>query len=193
MLVEPPLQHLWVPAHAGGPVPERVRLHRSRPIAPPLGGVESVADMLAHVAGCLPRLEALVVWESALHRRLVSLRQLARITWRGPLPREFARVASDRSESLLETLALHRLRAIGVPVRQQVPLRGHRVDLLLDERVVVQVDGFQHHTAGQRRSDIEHDALLGLDGFRVLRFGYGDIVDRWPHAEGTVVATLAQR
>lgn len=174
-------------------MPPGVRLHRSAPIVPARGGVESVPDMLAHVARCLPELEALVVWESALHHRLVSRRQLERIRWRGPVPRRLASIASDQSESVLETLALHRLRALGLPVRQQVLLRGHRVDLLIDDRLVVQVDGFQFHTAGQRRADIEHDALLELDGRRVLRFAYGDVVERWPHVEAMVIATLAQR
>jgi len=192
-LLHPPTEeHRWVPVHAGGPVPPGLRLHRSQPLAPAREGLESIADMLAHVAECLPSLEALIVWESAVHAGLISIDALRRIRFRRAAARRVAAAASPSSESLLETICLHRLRAIGVEARQQVRLRGHRVDLLVGERLVLQVDGFQHHLAGQRRQDIEHDALLGLDGYRVLRFAYGDVVDRWDHVEALVTATMAQ-
>ncbi len=143
--------------------------------------------MLEHVAECLPELEALIVWESAIRHRLVTLPELRRIAWPRLAAARLARVASAESDSLLETIAFHRLLALRIPVRQQVHLRGHRVDLLLGRRLVVQVDGFRFHTAAQRRRDIEHDGLLGLDGYTVLRFAYGDIVDRWDHVEDLIL------
>lgn len=191
-LLHPPTKlHKWLPVHAGGKVADDERVHRSRPIAPAVGGLESVPDMLAHVSTCLPRLEALIVWESALNRELISPRQLQRIAWRTPRDRRLAEDASPLSDSLLETLALHRLQQLGLGLAQQVRLRGRPVDFLIEERLVVQVDGYQFHSAGQRRADIEHDALLGLDGYPVLRFGYGDVVDRWPHVQQLVIDHLS--
>jgi very-short-patch-repair endonuclease len=148
--------------------------------------------MLAHVADCLPRLEALIVWESAIHSGLASLAQLRGVVWTRDRPRRLALEASAQSDSLLETLMLHRLRALGLAVRQQVHLLGHRVDFVVGDRLVVQVDGFQHHTGAQRQSDTEHDARLMLEGYRVLRFGYRDVVDRWAHVEDLILDSLTQ-
>ena len=191
LLREPEVRHIWIPPHAGGPVPSDVRAHRSRPLVPARGGVESVPDMLAHVAVCLPRLEAFVVWESALDRHLLTGHEVSMIRW-PRVARPFAREASRLSGSLIETLVLHRLRPLGLEVHQQVRLRGHAVDFLVNGRLVVQVDGFRFHTAAQRRRDIEHDALLGFDGHSVLRFAYGDVVERWDHVEGVILRTLAR-
>ena len=38
---------------------------------------------LAHVAECLPRLEALIVWESALRHGRASVTGLRRVAWSG--------------------------------------------------------------------------------------------------------------
>ena len=185
-------EHRWVPRHAGGPIPPGVRLHRARPFAPARGGVESVPDMLMHVAQCLPRLEALIVWESAVRAGLVTVRQLHGIPWRSLASRDLAARVSADSDSLLETLMLHRLRALGLVVVQQVRILGHRVDFVIGDRLGVQLDGLQFHQAVQRQRDVEQDGLLALEGYRVLRFGYGDVVDRWAHVEELVLATLAQ-
>jgi len=147
--------------------------------------------MLEHVARCLPELEALIVWESALRKNLVSRRELGRIAWPSRVGRRLAAAASDKSDSLLETIVLHRLRALGVRVEQQVRLLGHRVDFLVEGRLVVQTDGFGVHTGQQRRLDIEHDARLMLEGYVVLRFAYADVIERWEHVAELIVRHLA--
>ncbi len=132
--------------------------------------------MLSRVAECLPETEALVVWESALHARRIRLDELQRIAWPGTRQRRLAALASDRSASVLETLFACQLRGLGIPYRQQVRLLGRPVDFLVGAHLVVQLDGFAHHQAGQRRSDIAFDAELQLRGERVLRFDYAQVV-----------------
>lgn len=193
VLRTPTATHIWLPEHNGAKLPDGFRAHRSAPLEPaPRGGrLESVPDLLAHVATCLPREEALIVWESALHRRLVTAWQLGRIRWRGPAVRAIAGAASPRSESLLETLVLHRLRGAGLDVEQQVRLLGHRVDFLVGARLVVQTDGYAHHSdAVQRGSDIEHDARLLLDGHPVIRLDFRDVVSDWDRAEARILRAV---
>jgi len=170
ILHPPETMHLAVaPNNPIGSVPG-IRWHRSRPILPSgyADLVESIPDMLSHVAQCLSEAEALIVWESALRRSLVQRELLGRIAWPGPRQRRLARVASDRSDSLLA----HQLRASGVRYRQQARILGRPVDFLVGERLIVQLDGLEYHQAAQRRSDIAFDAELKLRGRHVLRFDY---------------------
>lgn len=187
--------HLWAHEHSSVRAATEVRWHRARLLAPriPHALVVSEVDLLAQVADCLPRAEALIVWESALRRGLVTRHQLERVRWAGREARALAAVASGDSDSLLETLLLHRLRALQLHVRQQVPLLGHRVDFLVGERLVVQADGYAFHSsAPQRAADLRHDARLLLDGYSVLRFGYADIVEDVERIVAVVLAAVTQ-
>ena len=69
---------------------------------------------------------------------------------------------------------------------------GHDVDALIGERLVVQIDGFQHHQAAQRRDDIRDDARLVLRGYTVLRFDWKQVLFDWPYVEATIRGAIAQ-
>ena len=169
-----------------------LRIHRSRPLAPPGESLESVPDMLRHVAHCLPRLDALVIWESAIHEQCITLGALRRIPWRGPAERGLARDVTGKCDSVLETVLLFRLREAGIPVRQQVSLLGHRVDFLIGDDLVIQADGFKFHTGKQRSEDIRHDLLLELEGMRVIRLSYAQVVHEWPETLELLRVAIAQ-
>lgn len=154
---------------------------------------EPLINVLAHVATCVAREHALAVWESALRKRLVTRDELTQVAWKGPRARELAELASLLSDSGLETYVVERLRPFGLSLRQQVLLEGHRVDILIGRRLVVQVDGFEfHHDAKDRRRDISHDARLALRGYTVLRFDYAQILFGWPQVESTILTAVAQ-
>lgn len=181
--------HLALHPHRGVLPPPTIRVHRSLPIVEVgrFALVESVPDLLAHVAACLPHAEALVVWESALRRGRLTAHELRTLPWRTAASRRLAAEAASQSDSLLETLLAHALRLAGLPFAQQVPLGGRPVDFLVAGRVVVQVDGYAFHSdAGQRRRDIGHDAWLRLAGFEAVRFAYQDVVERIEHVVHTI-------
>ncbi|MBO9578846.1 MAG: DUF559 domain-containing protein [Microbacteriaceae bacterium] len=186
----PELLHLRVGAHANVPI-DGVRLHRSAPLAPGHRLIESVPDTLAGVARCLPRLDALVVWESALHEKLLTPGDLRRIPWPAHVAR-IAAAASPQSESILETVMLHGLRDLGLPVRQQVQVLGRRVDFVVGRSLIVETDGLSFHTGEQRRRDLEFDARAALEGVHVLRFDTMHVLERWPFVEETVRRFAAQ-
>lgn len=154
---------------------------------------EPVVNVLAHVATCVPRLQALAVWESALNKRAIAAAHLARIDWTSPRARELAAIASLLSDSGLETYLVERLSPFRLPLRQQVWLEGHPVDVLIGERLVIQLDGFEHHRgAKERRRDLAHDARLSLLGFTVLRFDYAQVLFGWPDVESAILLAVAQ-
>lgn len=195
-LLHPPTGlHLWVPGHANVGRQDGVRLHRAEPLVPRRRSdlVPAAADILEHVAVCLPHDEALIVWESACRKGLLTVAQCQRIAWRPVAARRLAQEVRGLSDSLLETLVSVRLRDLGVAHRQQVRILGHAVDFLVGERLVVQVDGYAFHSdARQRREDLEHDARLTLEGYVVIRITYRDVVHTWPATEERLMLALAQ-
>lgn len=195
---------LWTPDHdaihlAVPPTAARVdriglRVHWSRGPAPvPAGSVtDSLINVLFHVARCVPPLEALAVWESAVRSRAVDPLVLKRVEWRSEAARRLAAESSDLSDSGIETRFLILMRTSGITVRQQVRLVGHHVDGLIGRRLVVQLDGFAHHQAADRRRDIRHDADLVLRGFTVLRFDYYQVLFQPDAVVAAVQMAIAQ-
>jgi very-short-patch-repair endonuclease len=123
----------------------------------------------------------------------VTVAALGRLHLRSAAARAVRDVASGVADSGLETLPVARLAAIGIPVRQQVWLEGHRVDGLIGRRLVLQTDGFSFHsTAVQRREDIAHDRRLALLGYTVLRYDYRQILSDWPRVEAEILLAMAQ-
>jgi very-short-patch-repair endonuclease len=189
------VDHISVPKNAVVPASDSVRVHwNAGPI--PVARyvlVEPIENALVHMAECQPFENALVVWDSALNKRLVSQRSLARLNLRSPAARAVRAVATGLADSGLETLPVSRLAAIGIRVAQQVVLDGHRVDGLIGRRLVLQSDGFSFHsTAEQRREDIAHDRRLTLLGYTVLRYDYRQILFDWPRVEAEILRAMAQ-
>lgn len=155
--------------------------------------IEPLPNVLAQVAACQPLERALVVWESAIRASRIDVDSLRRIPMRGPRPRALMEACSVLSDSGIETVPALRLRRIGIQVRQQVEILGKRVDGLIGDRLVYQVDGFAfHREASQRRKDIAHDRRLALAGYTVLRFDYAQILFDWPTVEAEIRTALAQ-
>lgn len=196
-------QGLWVPErgtwhvaaspHAGRfQVPARTVVHWSTPLVPRQRDAveDDLSNALALIARCQPLETALVIWESALNQGVVDAQALARL----PLPaaaREVLARARPFADSGLETIVIHRLRWLNLPMLPQAWVLGHRVDLLIGERLVVQLDGASH-TGARRTSDIEHDAQLTLRGYHVLRFSYEQIMERWEQVQAIIMEAVAQ-
>jgi very-short-patch-repair endonuclease len=178
-----------------GPSPAKaVVAHWSARIAPPAGYglIESVEDSMAHIASCVSPADSLVLWESAMRTESLSLDAVRRVQWPTAAAKSCADAVTGLSDSGLETIAVVKLSRWGIPIRQQIVLAGRPVDLLIGERLVVQIDGFEHHsTSAQRTKDVALDAELVLRGFTVLRFTYAQVVHDWDSVERTIARAIA--
>jgi very-short-patch-repair endonuclease len=86
---------------------------------------------------------------------------------------------------------LRLLRTEGHHFRRQVPLEGYVVDFAcFSARLIVEVDGGQHAAAGHARRDVERDARLTAEGFRVLRVWNSDIDDNIDGVMEAIAAAL---
>lgn len=197
--------HLWTPEHdevhvAVPPTAARIdrtglRVHWSSGPAPVArrAVIDPLINILFHIARCNPPAAALAVWESALRKGLIAADVLQRIAWRSARAARLAAISSQLSDSGLETHFVELMRAIGVPVRQQVWIDGHPVDALIGERLVVQIDGFAHHSSPEaRRRDILADARLRLRGYTVIRFDYHQILFQPETVQEIIRASIAQ-
>lgn len=153
--------------------------------------VDPVENVLALVAACQPYEAALAVWESARRNDLYDPRALGRLPL-GSAAQTLLATAQPFSDSGLETIVVTRLRWLKVGIRPQVWILGHRVDFLIGDRLVLQVDGGTH-VGAQRTADIEHDALLMLHGYHVIRVGYDQIMNDWPAVQDAIMRAIAQR
>lgn len=187
------VSHVAAPAHAGRvDAEDGARVHRAKALVPrhPDALVDGVANTLITVATCVPHEEALVIWESALNKGMIALSELEGL----PLPgraRAVAAVAQPLSDSGLETFVIVRLRWLGVRLVPQAFLFGHRVDLLIGDRLVLQVDG-SHHVGSQREEDIRHDAILMVNGYHVIRVGYRQVMHDWPQVQSLITSAIAR-
>lgn len=185
--------HVAAGAHAGRIAHWKdTTVHRARPLVarPPDVLVDPVENVLALVAACQPYERALVVWESALRKGLADRLVLGKM----PLSsgaREILSAARPFADSGLETLVVPRLEWMRLPIVAQAWIHGHRVDFLIGDRLVLQIDGGTH-VGAQRTEDNRHDAELMLRGYHVIRVGYDQIVDDWPSVQGLIMRAVAQ-
>jgi very-short-patch-repair endonuclease len=185
--------HLHRGQHAAA-TPTSAVLHWAAPLAPVSRRslCASAEDALAHIATCLPREDALVLWESASRIEGLSPEALRRIRWTTVAARECAEAVTGLSDSGLETIFVARLARWHVRIRQQAVIAGRRVDVLIGDRLIVQLDGFAYHSRpADRRRDLEHDAELVLRGYVVLRFSYAQVMYDWPAVERAVSRAMA--
>lgn len=186
--------HLSITPNGAVPHVAASVLHWNAPIVPhrPRALTESVEDALDHISRCLPPEHARVLWESAVKVEKLSSDALQRVRWTEPAARALAQEVNGLSDSGLETIFVHRLSPWGLPIRQQVVLAGRPVDVLIGDRLVVQVDGFEFHsTAADRGRDVAHDRELQLRGYTVLRFTYAHVIHDWPAVGRAIARAIA--
>lgn len=184
--------HIARPRSRSSPY-EGYRIHWGRPILPrPVWALEDpLPNALIHIAKCQPYEHALIIWESALNKRLIAVEELKAL----PLPpsaRRLIEEANPFADSGLETIVSRRLAWMGVRLVRQAFLCGRRVDLLIGERLVLQIDG-GHHVGAQRDADNRHDAELMLRGYHVIRVGYHQVMNDWPAVQQLIMSAIAQR
>ncbi len=189
---KPKLHVVARPNAARVKMPSHVTVHWSRPVVPrdPDATVDGLANILALVAQCQPRETALVIWESAFNKGVIDRTVLGGFEL-PPVARALLDDVRPFADSGLETIFIARLRWLGVSMLPQAWVHERRVDVLIGERLVIQIDGASH-TGPQRTADIDHDAQLMLRGFHVLRFSYEQIMERWHEVQAVVMDAVAQ-
>ena len=183
----------------GRPGSRGVRIHRTvaGSEAPETGrSVDSVEMAVIHLFHCGPRDNVIVSLDSILNKKILSHERLEGIVAILPKKfRSFLSLVDSAAQSGLETKARLGLRRHGIPYRSQVFVEGvGRVDLLIGDRVVLEVDGEAWHSgalayAEDRRRDLE----LLRQGFVVVRVSYAQVMSQWTLIEEVIRSLVARR
>jgi very-short-patch-repair endonuclease len=156
--------------------------------------VAPVLLVLEHALRVLRPELGIAMVDSALHDRQLRGPDLATLT--AALPAHLAavaRMADGRCESGIESVACYLLRLAGLRVEPQVVIPGvGRVDLLVEGRLVVELDGREwHDDRSAFARDRRRDAAAAAARYRTLRFDYGQVMFAWPTVLAAVLAALA--
>jgi very-short-patch-repair endonuclease len=174
---DPRQLHLWTDH---GKQPETVIKHRGRLVEAGRWGYVGIEDCVLHAIRCRPRLEALVIAESAVRLGRVSKEELLdRLPGtRNSLRRQLAQGIGDDADSPLEIIARDLLRSVGLRVETQVRIPGvGRVDMVVEGRIIVELDGFDFHwDRATFLKDRRRNNAGMLSGLPTLRYVYEDLV-----------------
>jgi len=149
-----------------------------------------IPAMIAHLAVCQDAEFTFVVAESALAKGWITRSEFDRIL--ADLPsalRGLLKSADRNSGSGTESMFAYRMRRFGVRFRQQVQIGIDRVDFLLGDKQVVEIDSVAHHTLAE---NCARDARLGIASFRTLRFMGIQVEHDWPTVQRAVFAALSR-
>jgi very-short-patch-repair endonuclease len=83
---------------------------------------------------------------------------------------------------------------LGIEPRLQVRISGvGRVDMVIGDRLVLEIDGYAYHSDKERfEADRRRDARLSARGYRVLRFSYDQIFNHWSEVKSAILAAIAR-
>lgn len=171
-----------------------IHLHRGRRSAARL--VCSPSAIVLDAFRCLPQLDALLIAESAVARSAVSKSALIRAfnrpqDWR---VRALLEGMSRKTASPLEVCARYHLWAAGLPVQREVMVAGvGRVDFLVGERLIVEIDGYEFHSGrNEYRKDRDRWNRATAQGFLTLRIT-AEMILRNPEGFVRLVRAAAAR
>lgn len=171
----------------------RVCLHWRKPSHAAPTAVAPIIATLMHAIECQTEERAIVMIDSALNSRLVTLPQLRRAA--SSMPSRYSRALAKcdaRSQSGTETLVRLRLRRLGIRIRIQVHRPGvGRVDLLVGDRLVIECDSEQFHGSDKAQErDYDRDIEL-IDGDDlVLRLRYRHVIYEWERVEAVILGLV---
>jgi very-short-patch-repair endonuclease len=150
--------------------------------------LEPPAAALRDVIGCLAGEELLATVESALHTGYIEAAEwTVLLAGMSRAEHKLLEQASGLSGSGIETMFVSRTRRLGLRVRQQVQIGPDRVDALIGDRLVVELDGASFHDP---HVDRLRDARLVIAGRHVLRFDYWQVLYDWRSVEQAVIASV---
>ena len=153
-------------------------------------------DAAGCAAVCLPRDHAIVAFDSLLNRGLLSADRLSTALAGLPDSHEWMMDLVDSGcGSGLETLTRLGLRAHNVTVRCQVHIPGIGwLDLLVGDRLVVELDSRRHHDNPQAyERDRARDLALVELGYIVVRVTHRRVMQDWPSVERALLAIVRRQ
>ena len=157
------------------------------------GTVPSVPRTLLQIAQCSGDEAFFAALESARRQVLIDARGLRWLRAKvPPRIRPLVDLARADADSGLESIVRLRLHRRGIEVRTQVVIHETgRVDLLIGDRLLIELDGKQNHDGPVlRHKDLLRDALSAVWGYETLRFDFAMIIHDWELVEDAILTRI---
>jgi very-short-patch-repair endonuclease len=176
---------------------ENVVVHWSGPAGPTTSfrpGALDIVTCLVEVLHCQPADLAFAVVESAVHHRVLTIDALGLLREKVPSRARLLAAIHGKSESGTEALFYFRMLGAGIRMEPQVEIEGvGRVDFLVGDRLIIEIDSETHHgTAENRRRDLGRDAVAASFDYETLRFDYVMVMYDWDFVAVAVEAVVAR-
>jgi very-short-patch-repair endonuclease len=156
--------------------------------------MDGVCASLEQLARCRPLIEVIVAADSVLNRKLASQADVVAALSTSGIGRRALALIDGASDSGIETLARVPLVRRGIRVQTQVMIPGvGHVDILIGDRLVLELDGEEWHSSENFETDRERDAQLVTAGYLVIRASYRQVVDHWPELEQRILMLIRRR
>ncbi|MDO4413116.1 endonuclease domain-containing protein [Cutibacterium sp.] len=156
--------------------------------AAPIIAVDSPDIAVQSVVRCLDHDEAVAVLDSVLRKGILTHERLEECL--APIPAGRRTLPDlEWADSGTESLVRCRLRRLGLVVRTQVTIEHvGRVDMVVGDRLIIEVDSVAHHTdvaaySNDRRRDLE----LVSRGYLVIRVTWHQVMYDWDHVEQLIM------
>jgi very-short-patch-repair endonuclease len=132
--------------------------------------------------------------DSALETGVFDLGHLELIrSWMPSSKRALLDLSDPDAQSGIETKVRLFLRSRRIPFRAQVAIAGvGRVDLLVGDRFVIELDGRAFHIGAAFEEDRARDFELITRGYVVLRLSYRQVVHDWDRTRAGILALVAR-
>jgi very-short-patch-repair endonuclease len=147
---------------------------------------------LAEMFTCASVEASVVALDSALNLRELTRSQLVELSAAMlASKRKFLAWADEGSQSGLETLMRLLLQRLGISCRIQVKIIGvGRVDVVIGDRLVVEMDGAGFHTGLEFEEDRRRDFELVQQGYLVMRLSYRMVFADWDRVERGILTVI---
>ena len=162
------------------------------------GGLERARDpltlALAEMFACSDEVAVLAAIDSGLEGRALEAEHLDEIRQAMPRTRRsLIDLVDPESQSGLETKVRLFLRSRRIGFRAQAFIEEvGRVDFLVGDRLVIEVDGRAFHTGLEFETDRRRDLELLLRGYLVLRLSYRQVMHDWERTRAAIVELVAR-
>ncbi|MGB3910357.1 MAG: type IV toxin-antitoxin system AbiEi family antitoxin domain-containing protein [Pseudolysinimonas sp.] len=153
----------------------------------------SLHDCLRQVVGWSDHETAMACLDTAIEVARVTRDELRAVFAEEPaLSRLRAAGAHPGCGSGYESIVVRRLRRIGLRIRQQVRIPGvGRVDGVIDDILVLEIDGYEHHSTREAfEEDRRRDAALAALGKSSIRLTTLRIREDWDGCVADILAAL---
>ncbi len=156
--------------------------------------VDDVLSCLARLVSCSSMPGVVAASDSIIDRGLASEDDVLRVLRGSARGRAAAQWIDGGSQSGLESLARLALMRRGVRLRSQVAIAGvGRVDLLIGDRLVLELDGRAWHDGDRYDEDRRRDLALLAAGYLVVRVSYRQVMEQWGQVEAQLSRLIARR